>query len=674
MTRLRRWWPAAAGLALALACDGSLGTETLSISRVEISPPTLNLRTGQSQTVTARVFDDDGGEIIGSDVFWSAEDPNVVTVTQSGLVTGVGAGQTQIAASRGGVSGLATVTVQYTPVARVQVTPPTAIVPIGRTATFGVTLFDEEDVPLSPAGRVITWSSERPEIATINTTTGVATGVALGSTTIRAQVTTPGQQGAVSGTATLTVTNVPVSRVTIAPTTATVHVGAPYARTFTATAFDDADNPLANRQALWTSTNPAVASVETLTGVVTGVSPGTARIRAVVDGVEAFADVTVDLVPVADVTVLPGAVTLAPSQSQALTAVLEDSSGAAITGAALGGRAPTWSSSANGVATVSNTGVVTAVAQGQATITAAVGSASGTSQVTVLAAVGNVSLAITPDSLIGTGQLTGTVTVTSSGGQPLAGRPVTIQSSNSSIATVNAGGTTNGSGQVAVAVNGVAAGSVMITATSSGVSDQQTVRFLSPVDHVVMTAPQTSILLGQGTLQATARLESAGNTPLAGRPVNVTSTDPNVATVSASSANSDGNGEVAITITPVGEGQTDIQATSEGATGSVTITVLAPVSNITFSPGAVVLLLGQNTAPVTATIVDSGGNPLPGRLCTISTQNSTVATVSPISPPDVATDGNGEIALTVSRVGIGTTNINLQCENVTRGFSVTVLP
>ena len=80
---------------------------------------------------------------------------------------------------------------------------------------------------------------------------------------------------------------------------------------------------------------------------------------------------------VATVTVT-GASTIAPGATSQLTAIPRNAAGTTLTGLTA-----TWSSSANGVATVNGSGLVSAVANGTATITATVGGQPGTRQITV---------------------------------------------------------------------------------------------------------------------------------------------------------------------------------------------------------------------------------------------------------------------------------------------------
>jgi hypothetical protein len=84
--------------------------------------------------------------------------------------------------------------------------------------------------------------------------------------------------------------------------------------------------------------------------------------------------------PVASVTLDPATVTLVPQQTQALSATLRDAQGGV-----LSGRTITWTTDQPGVATVSASGLVTAVVPGAATITATSEGRSGTAHVTVLA-------------------------------------------------------------------------------------------------------------------------------------------------------------------------------------------------------------------------------------------------------------------------------------------------
>src|SRR5207249_10100580 len=100
---------------------------------------------------------------------------------------------------------------------------------------------------------------------------GLVTGVAAGSATITA--TSEGK----SGTASVTVANVPVASVTVSPTAANMYVGGTVQ--LTATLKDASGNVLSGRALTWTSGTGAVGTVSA-SGLVTGVAAGAATIRA----------------------------------------------------------------------------------------------------------------------------------------------------------------------------------------------------------------------------------------------------------------------------------------------------------------------------------------------------------------------------------------------------------
>ncbi|MDT8340129.1 MAG: leishmanolysin-related zinc metalloendopeptidase [Longimicrobiales bacterium] len=72
---------------------------------IRISPSSLSFdAVGLTATLSARVFDDEGNEMTGRTVEWSTGAPGVATVTATGVVTSVGAGNGSILATSGRAS------------------------------------------------------------------------------------------------------------------------------------------------------------------------------------------------------------------------------------------------------------------------------------------------------------------------------------------------------------------------------------------------------------------------------------------------------------------------------------------------------------------------------------------------------------------------------------------
>ncbi len=152
---------------------------------------------------------------------------------------------------------------------------------------------------------------------------------------------------------------------------------------------------LTGRAVTWTTSNPAIATVD-VAGLVTAVASGTAVVTAIVDGVSGIAAITVLPVPVESIELSPLATSISIAATQQLQLVLRDASGNV-----LSGRAVTWSSSAVSVATVDASGLVTGVSAGVVIVSASSGAKVATATITVTAAVAlPVILSVQPARLI----------------------------------------------------------------------------------------------------------------------------------------------------------------------------------------------------------------------------------------------------------------------------------
>ncbi len=148
------------------------------------------------------------------------------------------------------------------------------------TATFG-------DNSTGDVTSSVTWTSSQTGIATIDTS-GLATGVALGSTTITAK-----SSNNVTSDVTLTVSSKTVTALTINPTNSSISLSADQTQQFTATAtFSDGSFGNVTNQVGWTSSVPGIATISS-TGLASPVSIGTTTIGASYGGQAATTNLTV---------------------------------------------------------------------------------------------------------------------------------------------------------------------------------------------------------------------------------------------------------------------------------------------------------------------------------------------------------------------------------------------
>ena len=631
----------------AKTATAAVNVQGLPVSSVVVSLQTGTLEVGQVTRAKATLTDADGATVSGRAVAWQSSNPAIATVNSLGVVTAVGLGTATITAIAEGKTGGANLTVATKTVASVVVSPNPASAAIGQKARLTATAKDASGGVL--IGRTITWTSSNPAVASVSAN-GLVTAISVGTATISA--TTAG----VSGTSQFQSTTVAAATVSVSPAAPNVRVGEDVQ--LTATATDASGNVLASRVPTWSSSNPIVATVSS-SGRVTGVSKGTATVTATIDGKSAPASVSVANAapaPVASITVTLTASSINAGQSTQAVAVTRDAAGNVVTG-----RTITWTSGAPALATVSTSGVVSAVAAGSVSITATSEGVSNSATLVITGStqpVASVSLSVTSTSMVAGQTQAVSVTLKDASGNTLTGRTIAWSSSSTSVATVSA------SGQVTA----IGAGSVVITATSEGKSGTLTLKVAAaPVDppaSVTVTAPATTLSIKQ-TTQATAVPKDSRGTPLTGRTATWSSSSPGIATVSATGL-----------ITAVSAGTVAIKATIDGVVGTLGITVSAStgtsgtMASVRVTLAQTWVQLGQ-TAQATAVALDASGNVVSAGAPTWSSSNSSVATVS--STGLVTAVGTGQVTIKATIAGMSGSS-TLSVASAVSGTALATVP
>lgn len=172
---------------------------------------------------------------------------------------------------------------------------------------------------------------------------------------------------------------IPVASVELSQTEITLEVDG----TATLTATVTPDNAT-NKTVTWESDKTNIATVDN-TGKVTAIAQGTAKITATADGKSADCTVTVTAkpVPVTGIELDKTAITLEIDETQTLTATLTPDNAT--------DKTVTWTVAPAGVVSVEN-GVITALKDGTATVTATANGKSATCSVTVNAPVTNADI------------------------------------------------------------------------------------------------------------------------------------------------------------------------------------------------------------------------------------------------------------------------------------------
>lgn len=418
------------------------------------------------------------------------------------------------------------------------------------------------------------------------------------------------------------VTGKSVQSITVSPSSVSVNVGA--TQQFRATAaYTDGTTADVSSIAGWAVSNTTVATADS-TGKVKAAAAGSATVMAQLNGVTGSASLTVTAAPltISSITIKPAnlSVTIGATQQFQAVATYSDGTTGDVTSKT------TWASSNTSAATISASGVATALAAGSATITGTDGTVSATTTLAVTASTARTlsSISVTPASAsikVGaTQQFTATGTY-SDGTTANITSSVTWSSSATTVAAINAAGL----------ATGAAAGSATITATLSGVSGKASVAVASStppptLSSIAVTPASVSIKVG-ATQQFTATgTYSDGTTANITTAVTWTSSSAAVATINAAGS-----------ATGAGAGSATITASLSGVSGKASLAVTSAsltVSSIAVSPTTASFAAGS-TQQFKATASYSDGTT--GDVTSTATWTSSDTSVATINASGLAT-------------------------------------
>lgn len=160
--------------------------EIVDVKAVEVAPISSKLVGAVGSTLPlSAVVTNSQDRPVTVPVSWSSSDEKVISVSPDGVVTSVGAGKATIVARVGDLQTASEITVDPRPVARLVLLPSTALVRVGDSQHYQVTVY-------GPDGHLIEGASARyvssdPSVAPVDAA-GIASGRKTGVATIRAQV------------------------------------------------------------------------------------------------------------------------------------------------------------------------------------------------------------------------------------------------------------------------------------------------------------------------------------------------------------------------------------------------------------------------------------------------------------------------------------------------------
>lgn len=382
-----------------LSASKALTVSNATLADVEISPAAAQVHRGQTLQLLAHgIFSDASTLDVGTSATWSSSVPSVATVGQSastlGKVEALAGGTTSVSALVDGHTAASQITVVAPNLVRIEFVNPPTYLPAGYAGKVGVRAVysDASTVDLTSTA---TMSSSDPSVAAFDPAQdGRLVGHAAGKLKVRAEYEGFHIEQEIDVTAST------LESISLVPANMNLAKGA-NGRFVAQGRFSDGTTLDLSSAVIWVSGDTTVAEVRTgdttAAGQVDAIDDGTTTVTAKFyllsapsDPLLATSNVTVAGTELASLVVLPALVELAPAAAQQLTVTATYSDGSTADVSAMA----SWSTLDPSVATVSSTGLLTAVADGQTKVHAAL-SGVDTNSVTVVVQTPVVPLAPT---------------------------------------------------------------------------------------------------------------------------------------------------------------------------------------------------------------------------------------------------------------------------------------
>lgn len=387
-------------------------------------------------------------------------------------------------------------------------------------------------------------------------------------------------------------------------------------------------NSVLTQGVTWKSSDPSVVTVDAR-GLVTGQRTGEASVTAASRAGTSSARIRVK--PSSkEIDISPKTATLSSAgETIQLSASVSNKNGQSA-----GNGGVSWVTLDPGVASVSDSGLATALANGTARIVGTANGAADTATISVTISAPSIAgVNITPgNATLGTGQQAQFVaTAVDARGLPVSGISFVWRSNDTTVAKVNGAGVVSSLGQgaatiTASAVNASVSGTTspvginasMMSSGTASASASVTVRESASnatVSSLVLSPAADTVFALGDTARLSAAVRDAQGTPISGASVAWMSLNSNIATVDPM-----GN-VIAKTV-----GAALIVATSGSAADTAEVRVQQLVSAVSVTPSSSSVESGKSVQ-LAATARDANGNAVPGQTFAWSSANSGIASV-----------------------------------------------
>ncbi len=460
------------------------------ITKITLNKSSLTVNAGKTATLTANILPTNATD---KTLKWATSDKNIATVSSKGVVTGVARGTATITATtENGLKASCKVTVKQ-PVTGVDISMNIGTVYAGEKISLSATVF-----PSNANNKAVTWSSANTAVAKV-TTEGVVTGVKAGVTTVTVKTV----DGSFTASCEVTVLQ-HVTSIAFAESAISIRKGDEtdlVVNVYPANATD--------KTYTFESSDPDTVFV-TATGHIIAVMGGEATVTVKSNENNKTAQCRITVIePVTAVALDKEEETMFVGDNFTLGVVVSPTDA--------NNKTVKWTSSDPAVATVSSTGVVTAMKSGEAVITVTTNDGGYTDNCKVICLQRPELIELSDTAVTVNTGATRTLTAAVLP-EDTYDKTITWSSDNENIATVEDG-----------VIKGINPGTAIITvtATENGTTASCEVTVHQPTQKVELDKAEVTVNNGEtATLKATVYPSNASN-----RNVTWSTSDETVATV-----------------------------------------------------------------------------------------------------------------------------------------------
>jgi len=508
---------------------------------------------GDTTTPSVTAYNIKNDSIAHAPFTWVTSDTTIVKVNSHGQVSSVANGTAKLKAVVSGDTATATVTVQQT-VAHFTITPPVAVTMDALGADTTLTAVGRDSLGSTVPGVVPSWIIGIAGYVTVTSPGGVmhsvANGPATGALNFVYAVKSPAKDSVQ-----VTVNQVATRLLVTSPTGFAIG-SVNGTLTLSTIAFDRLNNPVTNNQPTLVSLDPSIAQVVSSTRVVTGLSPGTARIVARINAIADTVGIQVANLPVKLVLTSHNDTIASIGDTLKIRATLFNNLGGVVTGFT-----PFWYALDTTVVSVAQqNGNVVARKNGTTRVIAVLDTLADTATVTVSNAPTLLRLLSHLDTLHSIGDtLTLPIDFRNSRGAQLPPTAATWSSDDPTVVRVSIGGQ----------VLALATGQEYVHAVSGTLRDSALIVVTNAASKIVLNSTLDTLTARGQTIQYTATVTNSAGNPLQGYTVTWRSSNTAVATVDQTG-----------TVTALTFGTTLITASGGSAVATATVVVHNPTTNI----------------------------------------------------------------------------------------------